>query len=705
MILLSARTAGQLRQKAMELLEFVGRRRSEIDLVALAYTLQVGREAMEERLGLKVKSLEELEEKLTAYVRGEEEIEEVYQGQVKGNKEVLSLFHSDGDLKQTVEQWVVKRKYSKLLEMWVKGLEVDWSKLYGESKPERMSLPTYPFARERYWIDIDRKMGVGAQNAGNGVAAPVLHPLLHRNTSDLRQHSYSTTFSGEEFFLKEHPVDSGRMLPPAVYLEMARAAVERARPSAAEEILELRDVVWGEAAMVTRKREVNIALLANDHDQIDFEIYSQAGDEEIIHCQGHAVWSGQTASKLDLEQLRASGETLERLQLLKGAENTLGEYVLHPYLLEEALQTAVGMLDNEQLIMPSELEKLRIFQPCASELYAWVRYSPGSQARDSAVSLDIDLCDEWGSIRAQMRGLSWQETGKRIVREAALPASKELSGVVKARKELVLGTRQQTRSSPVEQKETTRIALGVPGQVAMPEKAPSEKLSSGRAQVTLSTTFVRSALPESRTVVDPSVRLFDCGGGIFSIEIDGESLTQERIAGLLAALERAQGEAAIKVLLLRGIAAGPRRGGRDEYNQAVQQDLYAALVSFPYPVIAVLAGDASGAGFLLATLCDFMVLNKEASYGYTDEQNGVYPTVAETVLFGERFGEVLAQDFLYVSKTATGKQLIERGWTCPIVPAGEVEAVAEELASELAEKSQMALGLLKPHLTRRLVGG
>src|SRR5207302_2235614 len=131
-------------------------------------------------------------------------------------------------------------------------------------------------------------------------------------------------------------------------------------------------------------------------------------------------------------------------------------------------------------------------------------------------------------------------------------------------------------------------------------------------------------------------------------------------------------------------------------NQAVQQGLYAALVSFPYPVIAVLAGDVIGPRFLLATLCDFMVLNEEAEYGYTDEQNGVYPTVAEAVLFGERFGEVLAQDFLYVSKTAKGKQLRKRGWTCPIVPAEEMEAVAEELAAERAGKSQMALGLLKP---------
>ncbi len=29
---------------------------------------------------------------------------------------------------------------------------MDWNKLYGETKPKRISLPTYPFARERYWV-------------------------------------------------------------------------------------------------------------------------------------------------------------------------------------------------------------------------------------------------------------------------------------------------------------------------------------------------------------------------------------------------------------------------------------------------------------------------------------------------------------------------------------------------------------------------
>jgi acyl transferase domain-containing protein len=85
-ILLSAKTGIQLKQKAEELLEFVRGGAKTIDLVSMAYTLQVGREAMEERLGLVVSSVEQLTDKLEAYVAGEQGMEEVYQGQVKSNK-------------------------------------------------------------------------------------------------------------------------------------------------------------------------------------------------------------------------------------------------------------------------------------------------------------------------------------------------------------------------------------------------------------------------------------------------------------------------------------------------------------------------------------------------------------------------------------------------------------------------------------------
>ncbi|PEP89771.1 hypothetical protein CN582_29135, partial [Bacillus wiedmannii] len=96
-------------------------------------------------------SIQELEGKLKEYVEGQYDIKGLYRGQIRGNKELLSVFAADEDLQVTVENWIVKHKYTKLLDLWVKGLSFDWNKLYGDVKPKRISLPTYPFDKERYW--------------------------------------------------------------------------------------------------------------------------------------------------------------------------------------------------------------------------------------------------------------------------------------------------------------------------------------------------------------------------------------------------------------------------------------------------------------------------------------------------------------------------------------------------------------------------
>src|SRR6266508_1723292 len=92
-IVLSARTAEQLKQKACDLLDFIREKEQStipsdkpVDLGAMAYTLQVGREGMEERLGLVVSSVEQLTEKLEAFVAGKQEIEAEYRGQAPRDK-------------------------------------------------------------------------------------------------------------------------------------------------------------------------------------------------------------------------------------------------------------------------------------------------------------------------------------------------------------------------------------------------------------------------------------------------------------------------------------------------------------------------------------------------------------------------------------------------------------------------------------------
>ena len=152
-IVLSARNEERLRERVAQLLGAIESGSiGEADLADVAYTLQVGREAMEARLGVIAASMAELRQKLQAFVAAEPGIEDLYRGQLKREKDALALFAADEDIAKTIAGWAAKGKYGKLLELWVKGLWFDWSTLYGEVKPRRISLPTYPFAKERYWV-------------------------------------------------------------------------------------------------------------------------------------------------------------------------------------------------------------------------------------------------------------------------------------------------------------------------------------------------------------------------------------------------------------------------------------------------------------------------------------------------------------------------------------------------------------------------
>ncbi|NOU17183.1 MAG: SDR family NAD(P)-dependent oxidoreductase [Bacteroidales bacterium] len=456
---LSARTIGQLKQKTFDLLDFIRTPKADenipqsiksIDLAAMAYTLQVGREAMDERLGFMVSSVDQLAEKLQAYINGEQNIEDVYQGRVEQDNDTLSLFNVDTDFQQTIDKWIAKRKLSKLLDLWAKGLNLDWNKLYGDDKPKFISLPLYPFAKERFWIDTK----MDEQTEATGKTTTVLHPLLHSNTSDFNRQSYSSTFNGSEFFLMDHQVkmddeSSHKILPAVAYLEMTRVALEKATPSQQElGILELRNTIWAQPLVVKENKQVTIALLIKNSDQVDYEICSQNNGQEIIHCQGQAGFSHQPIpNKLDIEQLKGQmgkgrlegtslypvfstmglnygpayqgvkviyqGEkqVLAQLSLPTIVEAGQSDYLMHPSLMDSALQAAIGLIkDLTQLpakpSIPFALESIRIISASTQEMFAWVRYSQGSNSEDLVTKLDIDLCDQEGNVCVQMQGFS-----------------------------------------------------------------------------------------------------------------------------------------------------------------------------------------------------------------------------------------------------------------------------------------------------------
>ncbi|WP_257389459.1 type I polyketide synthase, partial [Tahibacter caeni] len=141
---LSARNLPQLRQKALELRDAL-RRRPELALADVAHTLQTGREAMEQRLGFVADSLPQLVERLDRWLAGEADV--AFAG------EVLADDDSDAAV-QAAAQAQQRGDLAALLRAWTTGVAVDWTR-QPACGAARASLPTYPFARERYWVDGD----------------------------------------------------------------------------------------------------------------------------------------------------------------------------------------------------------------------------------------------------------------------------------------------------------------------------------------------------------------------------------------------------------------------------------------------------------------------------------------------------------------------------------------------------------------------
>ncbi len=65
---------------------------------------------------------------------------------------------------------------------------------YGKNKPGRISLPTYPFIKESYWVTGIKKEIINSISEDLNFD----HPLLHKNTLNLSEQKYNSTSIDED---------------------------------------------------------------------------------------------------------------------------------------------------------------------------------------------------------------------------------------------------------------------------------------------------------------------------------------------------------------------------------------------------------------------------------------------------------------------------------------------------------------------------
>ena len=454
LICLSARTEEVLRQKERDLelwLECNGKTSNLIDISA---TLLLGRDHFGIRAAYVVNNVRDLQSKLSE-VRENYEAEGYFKESIAQKKQ--PIFEELGQsIIQTLfsDKKISRQKYQNIImalaELYVKGYDLKWEAIFDEIMPPKISLPTYPFARERYWVPENiNKVFDNSPNADSGFIGAI-HPLLQQNTSDFSEQRYSSTFTGQEFFLRDHVVKGQRVLPGVAYLEMARAAVEKA---AGETLVEgqgirLKNVVWMSPLVVGDEPfSVNIGLYPEADGEIAYEIYSNRdAHEAVIYNQGSAiVTSIGEIPVLDLQELRnqctevvsaaelykiytsigidygprhqgveeiyvGHGKVLAKLTLPASIIDSKDQYVLHPSIMDSALQAVIVLLNqgNYQSVAnpprPFALQELEIFDKFTLPMWAVIRTGASGNTQDRLPNYDIDLSDDSGKLCARIKG-------------------------------------------------------------------------------------------------------------------------------------------------------------------------------------------------------------------------------------------------------------------------------------------------------------
>jgi 2-(1,2-epoxy-1,2-dihydrophenyl)acetyl-CoA isomerase len=189
------------------------------------------------------------------------------------------------------------------------------------------------------------------------------------------------------------------------------------------------------------------------------------------------------------------------------------------------------------------------------------------------------------------------------------------------------------------------------------------------------------------------------------------AVVPELTAGLAAALDRAGRDGArVAVLAGRGRAFCSGHDLKEPIPPETVlvtrlrveqiQEVTRAIRRFPGPVIAAVHGYALGAGAEFALGCDLVVAAEDAQFGFPEVSVGLSVTGGISRLLPLLVGPVRAKELLLLGDRFGAARALELGLVNRVVPAGQHEQAAGQLAARLRDQPALALALAKQALDR-----
>ncbi|MBD2773048.1 type I polyketide synthase [Iningainema tapete] len=356
-------------------------------------------------------------------------------------------------------------------QLYVRGVSLNWVGFDQDYSRRRLQLPTYPFQRQRYWIEAtDNGHGMQGLFQNNGILSHNLHPLLGQQlflagTQEIRFESLVSQNSPA--WVKDHHIFESAILPGTGYFEIALAA---GAVIAKSDNLWLEDVVI-QQAMVLQENEVKtvqVILTPQESGIYSFKIYSLCCSAEENNSQ--PSWTLHTSGKLlvkekepielvDLAAMRAqctqeipveklyqwsqeqginygpsflgfeqvwqhSQGTLGKVNLVEELVPEAGKYQLHPVLLDMCL-TVLGEIPSDEgqrnTYVPVGLDRLRVLGRPGKSVWCHAQLRKAEGQHQQSLTADFRLFTPKGELIAVLEGLQLMHAR----REAMLSISPE----------------------------------------------------------------------------------------------------------------------------------------------------------------------------------------------------------------------------------------------------------------------------------------
>ena len=347
-----------------------------------------------------------------------------------------------------------------LSRLFLLGVRVNWEGFDRGYRRRKVTLPTYPFERERYWI-TDVKP---ATRRSIATADPLRHPLLgsRLRSAALEDAVFESTIDpATHQWVFDHVVHGTVILPGTGFIELALAAGT---------------AVWGAGGHAVEDFVIHAALVLDDGGTTIQTVVSQpdghraavkvfslreADERWQLHAEGtltrdDATTRPDTVSIEDLDARcpnplepaefyasliargfelgpafqgletvrRGAGEAVSRIAI-PAAAGSAQVYGVHPVLLDNAIQTLGAALfgSSDDSYVPVGVRRARLLGPIGTRAFGHARAIDAAAVTGDAITADVVLRDEDGAALVELQGLRLKRASRAAIQRATADRS------------------------------------------------------------------------------------------------------------------------------------------------------------------------------------------------------------------------------------------------------------------------------------------